>query len=168
MVENSGAGLTQTEIRILTLVKTVLPKPFLQFDAFGDLNQWEQDQRMLGYAFLVINDLNWEHPVTNWDVKNFPSSLDGTLAIGLSAMTNLFMQMKWTMNDFSYTDNGLSLTLDRVTKLGAAYDNMWKIYSVQKTQIKNFVLLNNAVSLGTPRFQNQLGQFVRAAFGYAF
>lgn len=161
-------GLTQIEVRILQKIKGVLPLPFLNKEAFGDDNDIETNRRILSYADLVIDNMNWVQPVTGYSVKYFPKELDGTLILGVNAFTALFMQMKWTMNDFSYTDNGFSISLDRVTKLGTSYSNLLKLYQDQVINIKNYLWSQSVIVLGTPRYQNQLGQFVRATFGWGF
>lgn len=161
-------GLTETEIRILQAVKNVLPKPFLNKEAFGDIDEVAMNRRILSYVDLVINDMNWTQPVTGWTVKNFPAGMDQTLVLGVNAFTALFMQMKWTLNDVSYTDNGFSISFDRVEKLNRSYENMFKLYQQQVVNIKNYLWSRSMIVLGSPRYQNQLGQFVRATFGMSF
>ena len=161
-------GLTATEIRILQKVRNVLPKPFLNKEAFGDIDDISMNRRILSYVDLVINDMNWVHPVTGYSVRSFPEGLDGTLVLGVNAFTALFMQLKWTLNDVSYTDNGFSITLDRVGKLNSSYENMLKLYQGQVLNIKNYLWSQSIIALGTPRYQNVLGQFVRATFGFSF
>jgi hypothetical protein len=161
-------GLTAIEIRILQKVKNVLPLPFLNREAFGDIDDVAMNRRILGYIDLVIDNMNWVQPVTGYTIKYFPQDLDGTLVLGVNAFTAMFMQLKWTMNDFSYTDNGFSISLDRVTKLGTSYANLLKLYQDQVVNIKNYLWSQSVIVLGTPRYQNQLGQFVRATFGMSF
>ena len=104
--QTQKTGLTKREYEILDKVKTVLPKPFLNEEDTTEI----LDKKILAYAQMVIDDINWEHPQTGYRLTTFPSSLDTILILGINVFTALMMQMKWTMNDLSYTDNGLSLS----------------------------------------------------------
>ena len=158
-------GLTAIEIRLLQKIKNVLPKPFLSKDAFEDANDIEMNRRILAYIDLVINDINWEMPVTGFTIRNFPEGLDGTLVLGVNVFTSMFMQMKWTLNDFSYTDNGLSLSLDRVEKLNRSHETMLKLYKEQVKNIKNYIWSQGLAVLATPKYGNVLGNFVKVTLG---
>lgn len=161
-------GLTANEIRILQKVRGVLPKPFLAKDAFGDANDIEVNRRILNYVQMVIDDINLAQPQTGYIVANFPEGLDTTLILGVNVFTAMFMQLKWTMNDISYTNNGFTVSIDRVGKLNTSYDTMFKMYERQVTNLKNMIMKQGVVVLGTPRFANTLGTFVRATFGTNF
>jgi len=157
-------GLTKREYEILGKVKTILPKPFLNEEDTTEI----LDKKILAYAQMVIDDINYEHPQTGFRLTNFPPGLDTILILGINAYTVLMMQMKWTMNDLSYSDNGLTLSLDRVSKLDKSFERFYKLYKEKTLNVKNGLLFNSVIVLGTPRYQNQLGQFVRATFGHNF
>lgn len=154
-------GYTAREYEILEKVKLILPAPFLEHES----DEITLDKKILAYAELVINDINYVPPATAYTLQNFPAALDTILILGINAFTMLFMQAKWTMNDFSYTDNGLSLSLDRVEKLDRAYKNFYDLYKQKTIDVKNQLMLDGIVVLGTPRYTNMLGNFIRVAFG---
>lgn len=158
-----NTGFTQRELEILDKIKIVMPKPFIDVEQDKVL----LDKKLLAYAQLVIDDINYYPPMTGFTIFNFPRFLDTILVLGVQTYTNLFMQMKWTMNDFSYTDNGLSLNIDRVNKLGTSFENFYKIYMEKVKMYKHNIPLNTIV-LASPRYQNILGQFIRATFGWSF
>ena len=81
----------------------------------------------------------------------------------------LFLQMRATLEDFSFNDNGLTVQVDQVGKINQSYQNILAIYKdmilkYKKTQI--FAV--GGKGLGTPRFQSQIGQFLKIALGSAF
>jgi hypothetical protein len=156
-------SLTKRNYEILDKIYTVMPKPFYDVEANKDI----RDKKMLAYAQLVIDDFNYYPPLTCYTLLDWPPALDTILVLGCQMYTTLFMMMKWTMNDFSYTDNGLSLSLDRVTKLGTAQEKFVELYKEKIKQIKHNLPIGTVV-LGVPRYQNMLGQFLRATFGWNF
>lgn len=129
------------------------------------------DFKILAYANLILSDINFFPPFTNFtitDAVNNPN-LSNLLYFGISLMTELFLQARATLEDFQYNDNGLSLNVDQVGKIAQSYANMLEFYrqmivNFKKTQI--FAV--GAVGLGTPRYQSQVGQFLKIALGSAF
>jgi hypothetical protein len=130
-----------------------------------------RDEKILAYANLILTDINFFPPFTNFtitDVVNNPN-LANLLYFGISLMTELFLQARATLEDFQYNDNGLSLNVDQVGKISQSYANMLQFYqqmiiNFKKTQI--FAV--GAVGLGTPRYQSQIGQFLKISLGSAF
>lgn len=129
------------------------------------------DIKILAYANLILTDINLFPPLgglTAASVANDPI-LQNLVYFGISLMTELFLQARATLEDFQYNDNGLSLNVDQVGKISQSYANMLAFYrqmilDYKKTQI--FVV--GAVGLGTPRYQSQVGQFLKIALGSAF
>jgi hypothetical protein len=129
------------------------------------------DFKILAYANLVLSDINFFPPYTNFtitDAVNNPN-LANLLYFGIYLMTELFLQARATLEDFQYNDNGLSLNVDQVGKIAQSYANTLEFYrsmivNFKKTQI--FVV--GAVGLGTPRYQSQIGQFLKISLGSAF
>jgi len=75
--------------------------------------------------------------------------------------------MKWSMNDFSYNNNGFSLTLDRVDKLDKPMQRFLDHFMLQVAQWKTNMMLSNIVAQGSPRQTSILGNFIRAFFGFS-
>lgn len=129
------------------------------------------DAKILAYANLVLSDINFFPPFTNFtitDAVNNPN-LANLLYFGISLMTELFLQARATLEDFQYNDNGLSLNVDQVGKIAQSYVNMLEFY---RNMIMNFkktqIFAVGAVGLGTPRYQSQIGQFLKISLGSAF
>lgn len=129
------------------------------------------DFKILAYANLILSDINFFPPLTNFtitDAVNNPN-LSNLLYFGISLMTELFLQARATLEDFQYNDNGLSLNVDQVGKIAQSYTNMLEFY---RQMIMNFkktqIFAVGAVGLGTPRYQSQIGQFLKISLGSAF
>jgi hypothetical protein len=67
------------------------------------------------------------------------------------------------MNDFSYNEGGISLTFDRVSSISKIQEKFYELYKEKVQNIKRNQL--NTLALGTPRYANQLGTFIRLAIG---
>ena len=150
-------NLTPKEQALFNGVVVVMPDAFVA-DA--------GPQKVFGLIDLVVNDMNWWLPYTNFDRNSIPDNWIQTVILGTNVFAQVFKQMDATLQDFSYNDNGLTVQVDQVGKLNTAHANMLKIYSQQVGYIKKAYLLQKGVGLGTPRFQSQIGQFLKLALGH--
>lgn len=133
------------------------------------------DEKILAYAEVVLSDLNFFPPLTGYTTDNIPENLMPVLFFGISLFTELFLQMRATLEDFDYNDNGLYVRVDQVTKLDQSYKNLLEMYrnmilNFKKTQILSLGTGSGlgGRGLGTPRFQSQIGQFLKIALGGSF
>ncbi len=127
------------------------------------------DEKILAYAEIVLSEINWFPPVNAFTTEDVPPLLKPVLYLGVNVMSMVFFQMRATLEDFQYNDNGLSLNVDQVGKIGQAHQTMLLMW---KTQIENYkktqIFAVGGAGLGTPRFQSQIGQFLKIALGSAF
>jgi hypothetical protein len=124
------------------------------------------DDKLLAFGDLVINDFNWWPPTSGYTRENWPETLDGTYIIGASVFASLFKQMEASLQDFEYNDNGLSVRVDQVGKINTQHINMLNIYKQQVEYAKKSLLIaTGGQGLGSPRFQSQIGQFIKIALG---
>ena len=84
-------------------------------------------------------------------------------------MAELFFQMSATLQDFNYNDNGLALNIDQTGKINQSYQNMLGFYrqmivNFKKTQI----FAQGAFGISSPRYQSQIGQFLKISLGSSF
>jgi len=129
------------------------------------------DFKILAYANLVLAYINDFPPMTGFTVKDVAGNpnLAQILFFGITVMTELFLQARATLEDFQYNDNGLSLNVDQVGKINASYVNLIQFYNTMLTNFKKTQIFQvGAVGLGTPRYQSQIGQFLKIALGSAF
>lgn len=151
---------TPAEQRLLDKLKIVIP---LNFQAESS------DDKLLAFGDLVINDFNWWAPHSGYTRETWPPELDGTYIIGTSVFVSLFKQMEATLQDFEYNDNGLSVRVDQVGKINTQHVNMLNMYKQQVEYAKKILLISQGgQGLGSPRFQSQIGQFLKLSLGSSF
>lgn len=162
VVSPFNAEFTTAEQEVIGHVRCLLPEVF---------SRNTTDRKILCYAGVVLADINLFPPLTNFtfaDVVNMPN-LANLLYFGITVMTELFMQMRATLEDFQYNDNGLSLNIDQTDKLNSSIQNMLAFYRNMIIQFKKTqIFVVGAAGLGTPRYQSQIGQFLKIALGSAF
>ena len=74
-----------------------------------------------------------------------------------------------SFEDFTYNDNGLSLTLDRTGKLGQVNERVTKMYNTMKFNIKKYYSASaGPKGLGYPRFTAQMSSFMRILYGAGY
>jgi hypothetical protein len=150
---------TPREDKLLHDTKLLIPESFIA---------GAPDEKILLFIDLVINDINTWPPYTVFDRESFPDNRLGILYMGVSYMVQLFKQMEVTLQDFNYNDSGLSVTIDQTTKLNTSIEKIYKIYSQQVEFMKKSLLVGYGVGLGSPRYQSQIGQFLKLALSQSF
>jgi hypothetical protein len=171
-----GTAFTSAEQVVIQHVRCLLPEVF---------SRNTRDAKILCYAGVILADINAFTPYTSYTITDVVGSptLAGIFYFGVSLMTELFMQMRATLEDFQYNDNGLSLNVDQVGKIAQAYQNMLEFYRNMIVNFKKALIFGSgvaggvgggagggvgAVGLGTPRYQSQIGQFLKISLGSAF
>ncbi len=158
---------TQQEAAIIERVRQITPKAFLRGCGEG----FSTDIRLLGMFSLALIDYNSAPPREGLRSSNVPEDRIALLIYGTEMYIMQFMMAKYTLIDISYSDGGLSVNLDRVSKLKVAYDTFEKTWLRLLGQVKGGVLLaQGGVGLGTPRFQSNMSRFIGmlgdGAFGW--
>jgi hypothetical protein len=127
------------------------------------------DEKILAFAEVVLSDINVFPPLTGFTTETVPELLLPVLYFGISLFAELFLQMRATLEDFDYNDNGLSVRVDQVGKINTSFQNVLQIYKNMVTNFKKTqILAVGGKGLGSPRFQSQIGQFLKIALGSAF
>ncbi|MEM3509548.1 MAG: hypothetical protein QXY18_01025 [Nitrososphaerota archaeon] len=137
--------------------------------------------QILQFVSLVLADINLIPPVTSYSLDSlvkydnqsnsyFPASpVWDVLKFGVSFYSLLFHQMRATLQDFNFSDQGLSVSVDQTAKVGTSIQNMAQVYLRMVTNLKKTETLKvGATGVVTPRYQSQLGQFLKIALGSAF
>ena len=150
---------TTREQALLNNCKLVIPGVFIAESS---------DDKILAFVDLVVNDINWWLPYTAYDRNSFPDQWFQTVILGTAYFSQLFKQMEATLQDFNYNDNGLSVNVDQVGKINTGMVNLLKAYGQQIDFIKKAMLLKLGSGIGTPRFQSQIGQFLKISLGQSF
>lgn len=162
VTSQNSQQFSSAEQEVIQHVRCLLPEVF---------SRNTRDEKILCYAGVILADINLFPPLTSFtfvDIVNQPS-LASLFYFGITVMTDMFMQMRAGLEDFQYNDNGLSLNVDQVDKLNASIANLLAFY---RTMVINFkktqIFVVGAAGLGTPRYQSQIGQFLKIALGSAF
>lgn len=168
-------AFTPRELELLGKIKTVMPANFIAeeaADAALKVGITTTDDKILAFGDLVINDFNWWPPYSNFTRETWPVEQDGILVLGVQIFAMLFKQMEATLQDFDYNDAGLTVRVDQVGKLNTAISATQGIFSIYKQQIdyakKAMLLRMGGQGLGTPKYQSQIGQFLKLSLGSAF
>jgi len=129
------------------------------------------DFKILMYANLILSDINAFPPLTAFTITDAVNSpvLSNILYFGVALMTELFLQSRACLEDFQYSDNGISLNVDQVGRIAQSYVNMLEFYRNMITNFKKTqIFAVGATALSTPRYQSQIGQFLKVALGSSF
>ena len=163
-VTSQGSPLfTSAEQEVISQSRKLMPEIF---------SRNTRDEKILAYANLILAEINSFPPLTGFTVNDVISNpiLAQILYFGISLMTELFLQARATLEDFQYNDNGLSLNVDQVGKISQSYANMLQFYQQMILNWKKTLIFSmvGSVGLGTPRYQSQIGQFLKISLGSAF
>jgi hypothetical protein len=156
-------GYTEKEIQIINHIRGILPLPFKKGLTVEELNQ-----QILFYCDLAIGYINIIPPQSGLTLENYPmnsNSLRSLLSLGTNAYILLFKQQKWTFSDFAYSNNGMSVTLDRVDKLDKSVERFFKLFDDQTKQLKTNLMIKNMHVVATPRLGAVLGNAIRNVLG---
>ncbi len=141
----------------LDQIKAITPKGFLEGCAPG----FDTDIRLLGMAALALQDYNSMPPCENYTFNSLPQGLCTTLAMGTQYYLAVMKQMEMSLIDISYSDNGLSITFNRVSNLGQAIASLEKPWLRMIENRKKCVIVSiGGIGLATPRFQSNLSRFI--------
>lgn len=127
------------------------------------------DERILAFAEVILADINLFPPLQNFTTDTLTPAALPLLFFGISLMAELFFQMNATLQDFNYNDNGLALNIDQTGKIGQSYQNMLAFYRNMITNFKKTqIFAQGAFGISSPRYQSQIGQFLKIALGSSF
>lgn len=155
-------ALTSNEQLLVDKVRVVLPEGF----SLG-----ANDEKILAYINLVIGDFNVWPTATTFDVNAVVANptVTSIIIMGCCVMAALFQQMNAALQDFTFSDQGFSVSVPQVEKLQASITNMLAVYQKMIKAFKaNLILDQGPLGISSPRYQSQLGQFLKIALGSAF
>jgi hypothetical protein len=149
--------LTPRETAFLHNLKLFVPKPFLNTCDDPD----ERDEKLLYIAKTALADYNNMPPYEGYTINSLPPDLEPIIIMATNYFIMVLRKEEYSLIDLSYSDNGLSVTLDRVGKIGAAIDSMKELYLRILQNRKNVVVLQGGgMGLRTARYQSNFSRFV--------
>jgi len=146
--------------QLINETKALLPAPFYYN---------VPDEKVGLYLDLVIGDFNLFPPETYYTIESLPLNYVPLVKFGACLFAQLFWQMGASLQDFTFSDQGVSFTVDQTTRLEAPIRNFLERYKNMVLNAKrNEVLKVQPAGLATPRYQTAIGQFLKMALGSAF
>lgn len=152
--------MTEKEQIVVDLAKKIMPARFIEGTS---------DDMILAYLNMVLAEFNWTPPRTGFTIENFPPSLYSFLALGGQVYGVMFMAGGYALNDFSYSDGGLSLTIDRQGNLDKYQQKLFDNYIRQLNNIKKcFTTMLNVNVAITPTVNTVFAQYLGSLFPTTF
>jgi hypothetical protein len=93
------------------------------------VSQFLTDDDIRGGIVLALNYINIQPPTTNFVLDTYPAIYEPLLYMGAGIFTLMFKYLNVAITDFNYSDNGLSLNVDRGAKVKQAMDNLLGMYT---------------------------------------
>ena len=156
----TGGLLSDKERALVRDAKNLMPERF---------RSTATDNRILQFIEIVVADINYFPPFTSFTVDGLPTPILPIVRFGASFYAQIFQQMCATLDDFDWTDQGVTVRIDQTAKINTSLPNITKTY---ERMIQNFkktqIFAVGGRGLGTPRFQSQLGQFLKISLGSSF
>lgn len=94
------------------------------------------DAQLLIYIQQGIADINNEPPLTNFTIENMPGNWQSLCMTGALIFALLAESIKQSGETFSYSDNGLSLSIDLASKYQGIASTLLSTYQTQKQNLK--------------------------------
>ena len=156
----TGQPLTTKELAMIRDSFVLMPE---RFRGTAD------DGRILQFAEIVVADINAIPPAEYLTIDTLPQHIVPIVRFGVSLYAQLFHQMRATLDDFTWSDQGVTVAVDQTMKVNTSITNVTKAYERMLVNYKKTrVIAQGGRGLGTPRYQSQLGQFLKIALGSSF
>lgn len=98
------------------------------------------DEELYSFLFYGLADFNGCPPfMTSYTFEDLPAQLHGLVLLGSQITAIVAEAILQAANDFSYNDNGLTVTLSRSGKYMAIAAQLWNMYSQITTRAKRFL-----------------------------
>lgn len=156
-----GCGCGRMDIPdLLERARTVMSEYF---------NNKFEDDTLVGLMQLVLDEINYTTPMTYYSLCNAPKHWSSAIIVGLKFFLLLSLQETLAMKDFSYSDQGLSLTLNRVQNLEVPIKTVRKMFEQMAWNCKKPIILRQGPKLMTyQRFGNTISGFMRILYGVSW
>ena len=123
------------------------------------------DTRITAFLELVLADINAVSPYTNFTLDNMPQGWGNIVCFGANLYASMFLLADYSLQDFSYSDNGLSLQIDRSARIGPLYEKMLVQYALMKQNLKKAIAVSTGgKGLITNQYFSLVSQFISGIF----
>lgn len=126
----------------------------------GWLSNWltnclTDDDIRAGMVF-ALQSLNIKSPVTYFTIETLPPILESVLMTGSAIFTMMHKYLGLAFTDVSYSDNGVSVTIDRGGKVQTAIDKAMTYYD-KLIDVAKLHYIQSGVAVGSINLQVSLG-----------
>jgi len=98
------------------------------------------DEELYSFLYYSLMDLNVTPPImTSFTFETLDIALDGLLLMGAQISALIAEATLQAANDFSYNDNGLTVTLSRSGKYLAVAGQIWTMYNNNLMRVKRLM-----------------------------
>lgn len=149
--------MTDKEQILVEKARKLMPAQFLA--------RITDDEVILAFLNVVLAEINNTPPATSYGIAYLPSTLDWLIAFGAQVYASLFLQGGYALEDFSYSDGGLSLNINRTGNLAAVYANMYANYQKMIINLKKIDALKVSPRvIAQPQFSSVFSQYLGMIF----
>jgi len=106
---------------------------------------------------LALHTINLYPPITNFSLNDFPKYLEPILYMVAMVFSLFSKYLTISFTDINYTDNGLSLTLDRGGKIKEAVDYVWSTLTQQLLPLAKMEYVSSGYGVGTLMLPTSVG-----------
>jgi hypothetical protein len=149
--------MTTKEQALVDKAKKLMPTQFLA--------RITDDEVILAFCSVVLSEINCTPPATSYTIENMPTAWEWLVAFGAQVYATMFLQGGYALEDFSYSDGGLSLSISKTGNLGQVYANAYANWSKLVTNLKKVQALTVGTRLvSTPQFSAVFSQYLGMIF----
>lgn len=113
------------------------------------------DDLRAGIVF-ALQSLNIKSPVTYFTIETLPQILESTLMVGSAIYSMMYKYLGIAFTDVSYSDNGVSVTIDRGAKIQNAIDKATAYYD-KLIDVAKLHFIQSGVAVGSIPLNISLG-----------
>lgn len=156
-----GCGCGRIDIPdLLERARTVMSEYF---------NNKFEDDTIVELMHLVLDEINYVTPMTYYSLCDAPKHWGSALIVGLKFFLLLSLQETLALKDFNYSDQGLSLTINRVQNLEVPIKTTRAMFEKIAWDLKKpYILRMGPKMLTTPRYQQTISGFMRVLYGVSW
>lgn len=128
-----------------------------------------EDDTIIELMKIVLDEINGITPMTYFSLCNAPAHWGSTIIVGFKFFLLLSLQESLALRDFSYSDNGLSLTLNRVQNLEVPIKTIRTMFEKMAWNLKKPFILNSGPKMLTyTRYSANVSSFMRVLYGVSW
>ena len=106
------------------------------------------DQVLLNYLHWALGMMNAEPLATNYSLNNFPTAWESVLLLGAEVMALFGQSILQNSHSFSYSDNGLSLSLNNTGQYGSLASSLLGAFQSSTKSLKSYIRPSSAAVIG--------------------